>query len=173
MDFNTVIAPVGNRTNLEILQFDASQGLLRRKRYLVTQKRDTDTIPQIEDIVVSDDSTIYITGSRLKKTWLLSDKQTAFNSTATVVSLQARSSITGVFQDFNSTQVVVEVNSTDNQELTLGFYNNLGRMVKSIKTHVVKGDNYIPVDLGGANKGLHIVHLNNTTYPSSYKFVKM
>jgi hypothetical protein len=174
IDFNTVISPVPNRTALEIVQFSPNQRLQQRKRYLETQNRVTDTIPTLEDAVVANDSTVYVLGSRIRKTWLLSDRGRSLNSTiGGSESLRVRNTITSVMQDFNSSQIIVEVNSIDNQEVVLGFYNNLGRMVKSVKTPVVQGTNYIPVDLGSASKGLIVVHLNNVVTSGAYKFVKM
>jgi hypothetical protein len=75
IDYNTVNAPAPDRSALEILQFDVNQNKQSQKKYFDNPRINTDAIPQLEDVLVANDGTVYITGSRLKKTWLFTSKE--------------------------------------------------------------------------------------------------
>jgi ribosomal protein L21E len=70
VDYTTVNSPDSDRSALEVLHFDANQNLQTKKRYFDTEKRANTELPQLENMLVSIDGTLYITGARLKKTWL-------------------------------------------------------------------------------------------------------
>lgn len=75
IDYNAVNSPVPDRSALEILKFDVNQNKQSQKKYFDNPRTNTDAIPQLEDVLVANDGTVYVTGSRLKKTWLFTSKE--------------------------------------------------------------------------------------------------
>ncbi len=73
VDYNTVDSPEPDRSVLEILQFDANQNPKPTKRYFDSPKTNTASLPQLEDMLIATDGTLYLTGARLRKTWLLTE----------------------------------------------------------------------------------------------------
>jgi ribosomal protein L21E len=76
VDYNTVNSPEPDRSALEILTFDSNQVAQTPQRYFDTETRNSDALPQLEDMLVATDGTLHITGARLRKTWLFSYKNT-------------------------------------------------------------------------------------------------
>jgi hypothetical protein len=176
IDYNTVNGRVPDRTTLEVLRFDVNQNTQARKRYLDFSKKDTDTIPQLEDMLVTNDGTIYISGSRLKKTWVFSDNEggSSFRVTSTQDATTAYSTyIRQVIQQTNNPSIDIEVESNENRELQLDFMNSTGQIVQTEKRTVQKGVSTIPVNFGSPIGGTYTVQIGNIVGKSPYKFKKL
>jgi hypothetical protein len=177
IDYNTANGRVPDRSTLEILRFDINQNTQSRKRYYDFSKKDTDTLPQLEDMLVSNSGTIFISGSRLKKTWVFSDNDndSGFGATSEII-LNATFStyIRQVVQQANKPTIEVEVESNENRELQLDFLNSTGQIVQTEKRTVDKGVNTIPVNFGSqVAGGTFTVQISNIVSKSPYKFKKL
>ena len=174
IDYNTVISPVPDRSALELLRFDIAQNLQFQKRYFDTKKRDTDTIPQIEDMLVTQEGNIYVSGTRLKKTWLFSDKDVAFGTTPVQQSIISNSTyIRQVLQEANNPNIIIEMESAESKELKFDIFNAIGQVIQSEKIAVQKGVNAVNLNLNKQGKGLYIIKINNVVGQPSYKFTKL
>jgi ribosomal protein L21E len=168
IDYNTANSPVPDRSALEVLQFDANQNQKSSKRYFDTPKRNTDTLPQLEDMLVATDGTLYLTGSRLKKTWLLADK----DSTTGVQQNPTGLTIRQVTQVPNSPNILIEVESTDAKAVKLEIFNALNQIVRTQQTTVQQGVNPLQIDFGNQPQGTYIVKLTTGAGSVSDTFVK-
>ncbi len=174
IDYNSIASPVPDRSAMEILRFDINQDLQSRKRYFDAQKRETDTIPEIEDMLVTNDGNIYVSGSRLKRTWLFNDKESALGAT----NVQQQSTISStyirqVLQEANNPNIIIEVESAAFKELKLDFINSTGQIVRTERSTVQKGISNITMDFSRQAKGLYIIQMSNVEGRPSYKFTKL
>jgi hypothetical protein len=169
IDYNSVTSPVPDRSAFELLRYDANQNRKSAKRYFDTQKRDTTAmIPQLEDMLVANDGTLYLTGSRMKKTWLLSDRDTAIATQPNPIGLTIRQ----VVQVPNNPNIGVEVESTDTKSIKLEIFNALNQIVRTQQTTVQQGINTIPIPFSSQPQGTYNVKLTTGLGSVSYTFVK-
>ena len=177
IDYNTVNGRVPDRSTLEVLRFDVNQNTQARKRYLDFSKKDTDTIPQLEDMLVTNDGVIYISGSRLKKTWVFIDGEieTGFRTASVQETNTAYSTyIRQVIQQANNPSIDIEVESNENREVQLEFSNSTRQIVQTEKRTVEKGVSTIPVNFSSqASGGTYTVQIGNIISKSPYKFRKL
>ena len=169
IDYNTVNSPVPDRSVLELLQFDANQNPKSSKRYFDTQKRATDTLPQLEDMLVTNDGTLYLTGSRLKKTWLLTDKESTNGGQPNPTGLIIRQ----VSQVPNSPNIGIEIESTDAKTVKLEILNDTNQIVRTQQINVQQGTNTFQIPFGNQPQGTYIVKLMTGAGSVSSSFVKM
>jgi hypothetical protein len=172
IDYNTVNSPVPNRSALEVLQFDANQNRKSQKRYFDTPKRDTDTLPQVEDMLVATNGTLYVAGARLKKTWLLSYKDTA-SGASNVPQQNTSTTIRQVSRVPNSPNIAIEIESPSNKTVTLEIVNTLNQVVRTQQPNLQQGINTIQIGFGNQPNGTYIAKLTTAGNSSTYTFVKM
>jgi ribosomal protein L21E len=173
IDYNSVNSRVPDRSALELLRFDVNQNRLSQKKYFDGPKKDTDTIPQLEDMMVANDGTVLVTGSRLKKTWLFSSNE-APSGTANAAQQSTRATnIRQVTEVPNSPNIVVEVESDSNRDVRLEIVNALGQIVRTENRSLQQGVNALSVDFGNQVRGTYTVKLNGVVENGSFVFVKM
>jgi ribosomal protein L21E len=168
IDYNTVNSPVPDRSVLELLQFDANQNPKSSKRYFDTKKTATDTLPQLEDMLVTNDGTLYLTGSRLKKTWLLTDKESINGTQPNPTGLIIRQ----VSQVPNSPNIGIEIESTDAKAVKLEIINALNQIVRTQQTTVQQGIYTFQIPFGNQPQGTYLVKLTTGAGSVSSSFVK-
>jgi ribosomal protein L21E len=169
VDYNTVNSPESDRSALELLTFDGNQNPKSKKRYFDSQRRDTSaTIPRLEDMLVANDGTLYVTGSRLKKTWLLADKDTVLGLQQNPVGLTIRQ----VTQAANNPNIGIEVESTDTKSVKVDILNSLNQVVRTQQTTVQQGLNTIQINFANQPQGTYNVKLTTGVGSVSYTFVK-
>ncbi len=168
IDYNTVNSPVSDRSVLELLQFDANQNPKSSKRYFDTRKTATDTLPQLEDMLVTTDGTLYLTGSRLKKTWLLTDKESTNGTQPNLTGLTIRQ----VTQAANNQNIGVEIESDANKSAKLEIFNDNNQIVRTQQINVQQGINTLQIGFGNQPQGTYRVKLTTVAGSISYTFVK-
>jgi ribosomal protein L21E len=174
IDYNTVNSPEADRSALEVLQFDANQILKSRKTYFDNPKPTTDTLPQIEDMLVTNNGTLYVTGSRLRKTWLLAAKDSTSGGTNAPIHSSLSTTIRQVSQAENGQNMVISIDSDANKVVKVEIYNALGQVVKTEDTTLEQGINAVQIDLRNQAQGTYNVKIKSGEIRSNaYTFVKM
>jgi ribosomal protein L21E len=168
IDYNTENSPVPDRSALELLQFDANQNPKTSKRYFDMPKTDTDTLPKLEDMLVANDGTLYLTGSRLKKTWLLTESESIIGAQPNPTGLTIRQ----VSQVPNNQNIGVEIESDANKSVKLEIINDTNQVVKTQQITVQQGVNTIQINFGNQPQGTYSVKLTTGAGSVSYSFVK-
>ena len=171
VDYNTVNSPVADRSVLEILQFDANQNRKSVKRYFDAQRIDTSaTLPQLSDMLVANDGTLYVTGARLKKTWLLTEKDagTGGGTQQNPTGLTIRQ----VTQAPNNPNIEISIESREAQSVKLEIFNALNQVVRTQQTAVQLGMNTISINFANQPQGTYNIKLTTEAGSVSYAFVK-
>jgi hypothetical protein len=175
VDYNSVNSPEADRSALELLQFDGNQNQKSKKRYFDSQRRDTmATLPQLEDMLVANDGTLYVTGSRLKKTWLLADRDSTTGGGSGGGTQQNPTGLTiqQVTQAANNPNIGIEVESRQAQSVKLEIFNALNQVVRTQQTAVQSGSNTIQINFSNQPAGTYNAKLTTGVGSVSYTFVK-